>query len=158
VVDSWSTEVNRRAKTDRLDADKLPAFLLRHPRGERRVWSVVHELTAQEADARRTHREIACRRRPPSPRPEHHHERPPIGPCVPLSSTAESSSKPTFHFGRERKGGAREEGSPWLTFDDSHLRQGPRQVKLSYDLGERSRIVQHRPGLGCAVRDNEWRS
>ena len=62
VVDSSSIEVNRRAKrakTDRLDADKLLALLLRYHRGERRVWSVVHEPTAQEEDARRTHREIA---------------------------------------------------------------------------------------------------
>ena len=62
VVDSSSIEVNRRAKrakTDRLDADKLLALLLRYHRGERRVWSVVHEPTAQDEDARRTHREIA---------------------------------------------------------------------------------------------------
>jgi transposase len=61
VVDSSSIEVNRRAKrakTDRLDADKLLALLLRYHRGERRVWSVVQEPTAQEEDARRTHREI----------------------------------------------------------------------------------------------------
>ena len=62
VVDSSSIEVNRRAKrakTDRLDADKLLALLLRYHRGERRVWSVLHEPTAQEEDARRTHREVA---------------------------------------------------------------------------------------------------
>ena len=62
VVDSSSIEVNRRAKrakTDRLDADKLLALLLRYHRGERRVWSVLHEPSAQEEDARRTHREVA---------------------------------------------------------------------------------------------------
>ncbi len=62
VVDSSSVEVNRRAKrakTDRLDADKLLALLLRYYGGERRVWSVLHEPTAQEEDARRTHREVA---------------------------------------------------------------------------------------------------
>ncbi len=62
VVDSSSIEVNRRAKrakTDRLDADKLLALLLRYHRGERRVWSVLHEPTPQEEDARRTHREVA---------------------------------------------------------------------------------------------------
>jgi len=62
VVDSSRIEVNpraKRAKTVRLDADKLPAMLLRYHRGERRVWSVVHEPTAQQEDARRTHREIA---------------------------------------------------------------------------------------------------
>jgi len=62
VVDSSSIEVNRRAKrakTDRLDADKLLGLLLRYHRGERRVWTVVHEPTAQQENARRTHREIA---------------------------------------------------------------------------------------------------
>jgi len=61
VVDSSSIEVNRharRAKTDRLDGDKLLALLLRHHRGER-VWSVVHEPTPEDEDARRTHREFA---------------------------------------------------------------------------------------------------
>jgi transposase len=61
VVDSASIEVNRRArraKTDRLDGDKLLALLLRYHGGERRVWSVVHEPTAREEDARRTHREL----------------------------------------------------------------------------------------------------
>jgi transposase len=45
VVDAASIEVNRRArraKTDRLDGDKLLAMLLRHHAGER-VWSVLHE-------------------------------------------------------------------------------------------------------------------
>src|SRR2546426_10424864 len=61
VVDSASIEVNRharRAKTDRLDGDKLLAMLLRHRRGER-VWSVLHEPSAEDEDARRTHRELA---------------------------------------------------------------------------------------------------
>ena len=61
VVDSSSIEVNRharRAKTDRLDGDKLLAMLLRHHRGER-VWSVLHEPTPEDEDARRTHRELA---------------------------------------------------------------------------------------------------
>ena len=61
VVDSSSIEVNRharRAKTDRLDGDKLLAMLLRHHRGER-VWAVVHEPTPEDEDARRTHREFA---------------------------------------------------------------------------------------------------
>jgi transposase len=45
VVDSSSIEVSRRArraKTDRLDADKLRRLLLRHALGERDVWHVVH--------------------------------------------------------------------------------------------------------------------
>ena len=61
VVDSASIEVNRRArraKTDRLDGEKLLAMLLRHHGGER-VWSVLHEPTLEDEDARRTHRELA---------------------------------------------------------------------------------------------------
>lgn len=61
VVDSASIEVNRRArraKTDRLDGDKLLALLLRYHGGERRVWSVVHEPPPREEDGRRTHREL----------------------------------------------------------------------------------------------------
>ena len=61
VVDSSSIEVNRharRAKTDRIDGDKLLSMLLRHRAGER-VWSVLHEPSAQDEDARRTHRELA---------------------------------------------------------------------------------------------------
>ena len=61
VVDAASIEVNRRArraKTDRLDGDKLLAMLLRHHAGER-VWSVLHEPTPEDEDARRTHRELA---------------------------------------------------------------------------------------------------
>lgn len=61
VVDSASIEVNRharRAKTDRLDGDKLLSMLLRHRAGER-VWSVLHEPSAEDEDARRAHRELA---------------------------------------------------------------------------------------------------
>jgi transposase len=61
VVDSASIEVNRRArraKTDRLDGDKLLAMLLRYAGGERRVWSVVRVPTPEQEDARRTHREL----------------------------------------------------------------------------------------------------
>ena len=61
VVDAASIEVNRRArraKTDRLDGDKLLTMLLRHHAGER-VWSVLHEPTPEDEDARRTHRELA---------------------------------------------------------------------------------------------------
>jgi transposase len=60
VVDAASIEVNRRArraKTDRLDGDKLLAMLMRHHGGER-VWSVLHAPTPQDEDARRTHREL----------------------------------------------------------------------------------------------------
>jgi transposase len=60
VVDAASIEVNRRArraKTDRLDGDKLLVMLLRHHAGER-VWSVLREPSAEAEDARRTHREL----------------------------------------------------------------------------------------------------
>jgi transposase len=61
VVDSASIEVNRRArraKTDRLDGDKLLAMLLRYAGGERRVWSVVRVPTLEQEDERRPHREL----------------------------------------------------------------------------------------------------
>ena len=60
VVDAASIEVNRRsrrAKTDRLDGDKLLAMLLRHLNGER-VWSVLREPSREAEDERRTHREL----------------------------------------------------------------------------------------------------
>ncbi len=60
VVDAASIEVNRRArraKTDRLDGDKLLAMLLRHLSGER-VWSVLREPSREAEDERRTHREL----------------------------------------------------------------------------------------------------
>ena len=61
VVDAASIEVNRRArraKTDRLDGFKLLTMLLRDHGGER-VWSVLHEPTAEQEDARRRERERA---------------------------------------------------------------------------------------------------
>ena len=61
VVDSASIEVNRRArraKTDRLDGDKLLAMSIRYGAGERRVWSVVRVPTPEQEDARRAHREL----------------------------------------------------------------------------------------------------
>ncbi len=60
VVDSSSIEVNRharRAKSDRLDGDKLLQMLQRHQRGER-VWSVLREPSAQDEDERCLHREL----------------------------------------------------------------------------------------------------
>jgi len=60
LVDSGSIEVNRRqrrAKTDRLDAQKLLSMLMRYVGGERRVWTVLHVPTAEQEDARRPHRE-----------------------------------------------------------------------------------------------------
>lgn len=61
VVDSSSIEVNRRArraKTDRLDGDKLLSMLIRYHADEPRVWSVVRVPTLEEEDARRAHREL----------------------------------------------------------------------------------------------------
>jgi transposase len=61
VVDSASIEVNRRArraKSDRLDGDKLLSMLLRWHAGERRVWSVLRAPTRQQEDARRVDREL----------------------------------------------------------------------------------------------------
>src|SRR6266851_3479590 len=61
VVDSASIEVNRRArraKTDRLDADKLLAMLIRYHADEPRVWSVLRVPTPEQEDARRAHREL----------------------------------------------------------------------------------------------------
>jgi transposase len=61
VVDAASIEVNRRdrrAKTDRMDAEKLVQQLIRYASGERRVWSVVRVPDEQAEDARQLHRDI----------------------------------------------------------------------------------------------------
>src|SRR5262245_13200936 len=60
VVDSSSIEVNRRhrrAKSDRLDVEKLLSMLLRYASGETKLWSVVQVPTVEEEDARQLHRE-----------------------------------------------------------------------------------------------------
>jgi transposase len=60
VVDSASIEVNRRArraKTDRLDALKLVAMLVRVCYGERKVWSEVRVPTVADEAARQVSRE-----------------------------------------------------------------------------------------------------
>jgi transposase len=62
VVDSASIEVNRRhrrAKTDRLDVQKLLMMLLRHAAGERKVWSIVRVPSVEEEDRRQLHRALA---------------------------------------------------------------------------------------------------
>lgn len=59
VVDSSSIEVprrQRRAKTDRLDGEKLLRLLLRHWGGERGMWQVVHVPTRAAEDARHASR------------------------------------------------------------------------------------------------------
>src|SRR5574341_420148 len=61
VVDSSSIEVPRRvrrAKTDRLDGEKLLRLLLRHWGGERGVWQVVHVPTREAEDARHASRTL----------------------------------------------------------------------------------------------------
>jgi transposase len=59
VVDSSSIEVPRRArraKTDRLDGEKLLRLLLRHWGGDRDTWHVVHVPTREVEDARHASR------------------------------------------------------------------------------------------------------
>lgn len=60
IVDPSSIEVSRRArraKTDTLDAIGLVEKLVKHVRGEKKVWQVVRVPTVAEEDARRLHRE-----------------------------------------------------------------------------------------------------
>ncbi len=60
VVDSSSIEVNRRkrrAKTDRLDAQKLVLMLIRYWYGNTEVWSVLRVPSLEEEDRRQMHRE-----------------------------------------------------------------------------------------------------
>lgn len=62
VVDSASIEVTRRqrrAKTDRLDADALLRRLMRYWLGERDQWKVVHVPTVEAEDARHAERAMA---------------------------------------------------------------------------------------------------
>jgi transposase len=61
VVDSASIEVNRRqrrAKSDRLDAQKLVSMLLRYHGGEKKVWSVVRVPSVADEDRRQLHRDL----------------------------------------------------------------------------------------------------
>lgn len=61
VVDAASIEMNRRArraKTDRLDGDKLLSLLRRYHGGEAQVWAVLRVPTGQEEDERRLSREL----------------------------------------------------------------------------------------------------
>jgi transposase len=62
VVDSSSIEVNRRqrrAKTDRMDVEKLLRKLIRYRSGEQKVWSVVNVPSVEEEDQRQLHRELS---------------------------------------------------------------------------------------------------
>lgn len=58
-VASSSIEVKRgkRAKTDRLDVEKLARMLVRHGLGEKKVWSVVRVPSVEAEDFRQIHRE-----------------------------------------------------------------------------------------------------
>lgn len=61
VVDSSSIEVSRRSrrvKTDKVDAGKLLAMLMRYRNGEQKLWGVLHVPSVEQEDARRIHREI----------------------------------------------------------------------------------------------------
>jgi len=61
VVDSSSIEVNRRkrrAKSDRLDAQKLVTMLMRYHHGEEKVWSVVRIPSVEDEDRRQPDREL----------------------------------------------------------------------------------------------------
>jgi transposase len=61
VVDASSIEVNRRqrrAKTDRMDVEKLVRQLVRYGRGEQDVWRVVRVPSPEAEDRRQLHREL----------------------------------------------------------------------------------------------------
>jgi len=63
IVDSSSIEVNRRqrrAKTDRMDVEKLLSQLIRYRSGDRKVWSVVHVPSVEDEDRRHLNRELAA--------------------------------------------------------------------------------------------------
>ena len=66
VVDSASIEVNRRsrrAKTDRLDVQKLLRMLMRYHQGEHDVWHPVHVPSVAAEDQRHLHRQLITFRR-----------------------------------------------------------------------------------------------
>ena len=66
VVDSSSIEVDRRkrrAKTDRIDANKLLNMLMRYHWSERLSWRVVRVPSVEEEDGRHLHRELEVLRK-----------------------------------------------------------------------------------------------
>jgi transposase len=66
VVDSSSIEVSRRArraKTDRIDVEKLLAMLLRYVDGEASVWRVVRVPSEADEERRQLHRELDALKR-----------------------------------------------------------------------------------------------
>jgi transposase len=61
VVDAASIEVNRRqrrAKTDRMDVQKLVRQLVRYWRGEQDVWRIVRVPSPEDEDRRQLHRQL----------------------------------------------------------------------------------------------------
>jgi len=61
VVDASSIEINRRqrrAKTDRMDVEKLVRQLIRYWRGEHDVWRIVRVPSPEAEDSRQLHREL----------------------------------------------------------------------------------------------------
>jgi transposase len=61
VVDSSCIEVNRRArraKTDRMDVEKLLAMLLRYAGGELAVWRIVRVPSEADEQRRQLHQEL----------------------------------------------------------------------------------------------------
>jgi len=61
VVDAASIEVNRRlrrAKTDRMDVEKLVRQLIRYWRGEQEVWRICRVPSVEAEDRRQLHREL----------------------------------------------------------------------------------------------------
>ena len=61
IVDAASIEVNRRqrrAKTDRMDVQKLVRQLIRYWRGERDVWRILRVPSPEAEDRRQLHREL----------------------------------------------------------------------------------------------------
>jgi transposase len=66
VVDAASFEVSRRkrrAKTDRLDLEKMLRLLVRYQLGERKVFSVVRVPSVEAEDHRHLHRELEVLKR-----------------------------------------------------------------------------------------------
>jgi transposase len=62
VVDSSSIQVDRRAKrakTDRIDVEKLLNMLIRYYNGEQKVWSVVQVPSVEAEDKRHLHRQLS---------------------------------------------------------------------------------------------------
>lgn len=66
VVDAASVEVSRRsrrAKTDRLDAERLLSRLVRYHQGEPKIWSVVRVPTLEQENRRHRQRELRTRKK-----------------------------------------------------------------------------------------------